>query len=295
MSPEHVAALAERLARDRDRGAVDLGGALALAVAVQHDPAGAEGVRQQHVGARLHVAPLDREHALGVVEVPGLAAAARLEPRALDLGAHGAVAEQHALAKRLEQATAGSRADLHAQTRTLGIAAHGARRNAQGSSSQRRHRSSGVVAVEPLARDAERGERASAADRARPSAGARSAPGPAARPAAVAPSSAISRCWSPISKPPQPGECGGSSVSPAPEAVRHSAAGRLQHERFRHRRGEAVEEVGLVRPILGPGAAHLGSDLSPRAHGQHDHGVSARLAQAPGESGASQLGCRPRA
>ena len=59
------------------------------------------------VGAGLDVAALDREHALGVVEVPRLAAAAGLEPGLLDLGAHGAVREQHALAQRGEQRRSG--------------------------------------------------------------------------------------------------------------------------------------------------------------------------------------------
>ena len=94
--PEHVPAPAERLPRDRHRRAVDVRGTRTLAVTIEHDPAGAECIGEDHVGARLGVSTLDTDHPVRVIEVPGLAAMPGFEARILQLRTHGAVAEQHA-------------------------------------------------------------------------------------------------------------------------------------------------------------------------------------------------------
>ena len=60
-------------------------------------PRPAERVGDDAVGARFGVAALDRQHALGVSQVPGLAAVPLLEPGDHQLRAHGAVAEQRSL------------------------------------------------------------------------------------------------------------------------------------------------------------------------------------------------------
>ena len=101
MSPMHVAvAAAERLARDLDAGLVDRGDVVGMAVAVEHDARSAERVGEDAVGPGLGVAALDRQHALGVRQVPRLAAVALLEPGDHELRAHRAVAEQRPFLER---------------------------------------------------------------------------------------------------------------------------------------------------------------------------------------------------
>ncbi len=85
---------AERGARDLDAGPVDRGDVVGMPVAIEHDARAAERVGDDAVRAGLGVAPLDRQHALGVGQVPGLAAIALLEPGDHELRAHRAVAEQ---------------------------------------------------------------------------------------------------------------------------------------------------------------------------------------------------------
>ena len=103
VAEDEAGALAEGVARDSRGGAIDLVHALRLVVALEHDARAAEAVGDEEVGAGLDVRALDGEDLLGSVEVPGLAAAAWREPRLLQLGAHGAVAEEHSLFQRVEE------------------------------------------------------------------------------------------------------------------------------------------------------------------------------------------------
>ena len=82
--------------------AIDLDRVVALAVAVEHQARAAEGVGEDAVGSRLGVAALDGEHALGMRQVPLLAAVALFEPGEHQLRAHGAVADKRPLAERLQ-------------------------------------------------------------------------------------------------------------------------------------------------------------------------------------------------
>ena len=76
---------------DLDAGAIDLGRAIRLAMPLEHDAAGSEGVADQAVRARLDVPPLDRQDPIRVVEIPRLATPTGLEAGELELGAHRAV------------------------------------------------------------------------------------------------------------------------------------------------------------------------------------------------------------
>ncbi len=87
---------AEGLARDCHAGAIDLRGIAGVAVAVEHDARAAEGVGEDAVRPGLGVAPLNGQHALGMGEVPGLAAVALLQAGQHQLRAHGSIAQQRA-------------------------------------------------------------------------------------------------------------------------------------------------------------------------------------------------------
>ena len=101
---DHEARLGtERGARDGHAMGVDLRHPAVERVTLQHDAAGAEGVGEQAVRARLHVAALNRQYRLRVVHVPYLAAAARFQAGLLQLRAHRPVGQQHAFHYRLEQ------------------------------------------------------------------------------------------------------------------------------------------------------------------------------------------------
>ena len=91
----HIAvAPAERLARDPTPAGVDLDDVVGVPMTIEHDAAAAEGVRDEAIRSGLDVASLNREHALGMRQVPRLAAVALLEARQHQLRAHRAVAEQ---------------------------------------------------------------------------------------------------------------------------------------------------------------------------------------------------------
>ena len=86
--------VAERLAGDAGAGGIDGRQVVLVGVAPEHQAAAAKRVRDQTIGARLDVPPLDREHAFGMGQVPSLAAGALLQAGEHELGAHGAVANQ---------------------------------------------------------------------------------------------------------------------------------------------------------------------------------------------------------
>ena len=86
-----------------DRGLVDFDDLIAATMAIEHDPRAAKGVGDDAVGAGLGIAPLDREHALGMREIPGFAAVALLEAGEHQLSAHRAVAEQGPFFDRFQQ------------------------------------------------------------------------------------------------------------------------------------------------------------------------------------------------
>src|SRR5581483_8138716 len=89
-------AAAESFARDPGAGGVDGGEILFMSVAAQHEAAAAKRVRDDAVGAGLGVAPLDREHAVGMREIPRFAARALFKAGEHELRAHRAVADQPA-------------------------------------------------------------------------------------------------------------------------------------------------------------------------------------------------------
>jgi hypothetical protein len=94
---DHVAvARAERAACDLHSGAIDLRNVVTLPMAIQHDARPAEGVGQNAVRPCFRIAPLDRQHALGLRQVPRLSAIALLQARDHQLCAHGAIAQQRA-------------------------------------------------------------------------------------------------------------------------------------------------------------------------------------------------------
>ena len=70
-----------------------------VVVPLQHDAAAAEGVGDEAIRARNHVTLLNAEHAVGVREIPKLAAGAAFEARQHQLSAHRAVADQAAFAQ----------------------------------------------------------------------------------------------------------------------------------------------------------------------------------------------------
>jgi hypothetical protein len=72
-------------------------------VTIEHDAAAAEGVREEALGSGLGVSPLNRQHALGVSQVPDFARVPLLEPGDHQLSAHRAVPEQGAFRDRVEQ------------------------------------------------------------------------------------------------------------------------------------------------------------------------------------------------
>ena len=88
---------AERRPRDFHARPIDGGDVVGMSVAVEHDARTAERVGDDAVRPRLRVAPLDGQHALGMSQVPRLAAVALLEPGDHQLRAHRSVAEQRPL------------------------------------------------------------------------------------------------------------------------------------------------------------------------------------------------------
>lgn len=96
---EHAAgAVAEGLAGDADSGLVDGADVVGVAVAGEDSAAAAEGIGDEAIGAGFGVAALDLEDAFRVGEVPVFATAALFEAGEHELGAHGAVADEAAVA-----------------------------------------------------------------------------------------------------------------------------------------------------------------------------------------------------
>jgi hypothetical protein len=72
-------------------------------VAAQHQATAAKGVRDDAIGARVRVALLDGEDALGMSQIPEFAAVALLKAGQHELRAHGAVAHEPALPQRFKE------------------------------------------------------------------------------------------------------------------------------------------------------------------------------------------------
>jgi hypothetical protein len=65
----------------------------------QRDPAGAERIRDQAVGSRLNIAPLDLQYAFGMSQVPELTAGPTFEAGEHELRSHRAVAYEATFAQ----------------------------------------------------------------------------------------------------------------------------------------------------------------------------------------------------
>ena len=104
-----------RLARQARGGGVDLVGAVGQVVLRQRDRRGAEAVGQHGVDARVEVDPVQPPHDVGVAEVEVLVAAVEAaevvgrQAEALQAGARGAVEDDDALSRGVEQGRAWGR------------------------------------------------------------------------------------------------------------------------------------------------------------------------------------------
>jgi hypothetical protein len=69
----------------------------------EHDAAAAKSIRDQTIRAGLRVTPLNRQHTIGMRQVPQLAARTALETGQHQLRAHGAITDQTPLERGFMQ------------------------------------------------------------------------------------------------------------------------------------------------------------------------------------------------
>ena len=105
---------------DSGAGEVDLAGHVGQAVPAQRHPVGRERVRRQHVGAGVGVVREDPADQPGVGQTQLVVTPVGEDVMPIDLGAHRAVEDQHALANRLGK-TQGRGHDLDGWTLTEAV------------------------------------------------------------------------------------------------------------------------------------------------------------------------------